>query len=235
MGFYLIHEGMLGSVIYARDKFLKNDGVLFPYLCKLYIAPCTLSSYFLHWSDVQGVQMNSFGIELRKLYAKKPKIMTIDSKNLLNDGSCAYEMLLKYITIDELEKISYKLLTCSRVDGMYQGICIWFDVVFPCMNKLYSKEIILSTAPDKPKTHWKQTVLLMQDDIEVEEGSPIFGMITLKKSSNNSRFYDIEFEILDPESENHPIPCHCYFTKCKIIKALSNKYDERDEKVELTD
>lgn len=30
MGFYLLHEGMLDSVIYARDKFLKPEGYLFP-------------------------------------------------------------------------------------------------------------------------------------------------------------------------------------------------------------
>lgn len=30
MGFYLLHEGMLDSVLYARDKFLKPTGSMFP-------------------------------------------------------------------------------------------------------------------------------------------------------------------------------------------------------------
>lgn len=30
MGFCLLYEGMLDSVLYARDIFLKNGGLLFP-------------------------------------------------------------------------------------------------------------------------------------------------------------------------------------------------------------
>lgn len=40
MGFYLLHEGMLDSVLSARDKFLKSDGYLFPNIAKIYVAPC---------------------------------------------------------------------------------------------------------------------------------------------------------------------------------------------------
>lgn len=40
MGFYLLHEGMLNSVLVARDKFLKPDGVLFPETAAIYVAPC---------------------------------------------------------------------------------------------------------------------------------------------------------------------------------------------------
>jgi predicted RNA methylase len=40
MGFYLLHEGMLDSVIYARDKFLKEGGYLYPESATIYMAPC---------------------------------------------------------------------------------------------------------------------------------------------------------------------------------------------------
>lgn len=45
MGFYLLHEGMLDSVIYARDKFLKPEGSMFPESATVYVAPCRF--YFL--------------------------------------------------------------------------------------------------------------------------------------------------------------------------------------------
>ena len=57
MGFYLVHEGMLDSVIVARDKFLKENGLLFPSIAKLYAAPCQLPSFFEFWEDVCGVKM----------------------------------------------------------------------------------------------------------------------------------------------------------------------------------
>ncbi|VEN43267.1 unnamed protein product [Callosobruchus maculatus] len=40
MGFYLLHEAMLNSVIEARNRFLKPDGLLFPESATLYSAPC---------------------------------------------------------------------------------------------------------------------------------------------------------------------------------------------------
>lgn len=39
MGFYLLHEGMLDSVLFARDMFLKNDGHMFPESAVVYVAP----------------------------------------------------------------------------------------------------------------------------------------------------------------------------------------------------
>lgn len=40
MGFYLLHEGMLDSVLFARDKFLNEGGEMFPETAVIYIAPC---------------------------------------------------------------------------------------------------------------------------------------------------------------------------------------------------
>lgn len=57
MGFYLFHEGMLDSVIVARDKFLKDDGLMFPSVAKIYTAPCQLPNFNEFWDDVFGVSM----------------------------------------------------------------------------------------------------------------------------------------------------------------------------------
>jgi protein arginine N-methyltransferase 1 len=38
MGYFLIFEGMLESVLYARDRYLKEDGLLFPNKCRIKIA-----------------------------------------------------------------------------------------------------------------------------------------------------------------------------------------------------
>lgn len=40
MGFYLLHEGMLDSVIFARDKFLRKGGHLYPDTAIIQCAPC---------------------------------------------------------------------------------------------------------------------------------------------------------------------------------------------------
>ncbi len=231
MGFYLLHEGMLDSVLLARDKFLKEDGMLFPSTCKLYVAPCSLPSLYARWNEVNGVKMSSFGTALRTSYSGKPKIATIPPQNLLTSGKCFFEIELKNAATEDLDNISYRLFCSSDFDGLYQGICIWFAVGFPCLNKASPVGITFSTSPDEPKTHWKQTVLVMPREMEVEQGDPVFGVLNLRRSATNPRFYDIEFEIVNPESEEHPLDCDCSFTRCKIIRALSSQYDERDEEM----
>lgn len=57
MGFYLVHEGMLDSVLFARDNFLREDGLLFPAIAKLYATPCELPSMYEFWDNVCGVNM----------------------------------------------------------------------------------------------------------------------------------------------------------------------------------
>lgn len=42
MGFYLLHEEMLDSVLHARDVHLKAGGKLFPEKAELWCAPCSL-------------------------------------------------------------------------------------------------------------------------------------------------------------------------------------------------
>lgn len=57
MGFYLVHEGMLDTVLFARDNFLKENGILFPSIAKLYASPCQLPSIYNFWDNVYGVTM----------------------------------------------------------------------------------------------------------------------------------------------------------------------------------
>jgi len=57
MGFYLVHEGMLDSVLFARDNLLHEDGLLFPSIAKLYASPCQLPSMYDFWNNVCGVSM----------------------------------------------------------------------------------------------------------------------------------------------------------------------------------
>lgn len=57
MGFYLVHEGMLDSVLFARDHFLREGGLLFPSVAKLYASPCQLPTMYKFWDDICGVSM----------------------------------------------------------------------------------------------------------------------------------------------------------------------------------
>jgi len=57
LSFYLIHEGMLDFVLFARDNFLHEDGLLFPSIAKSHVSPCQLPSMYEFWNNVCGVDM----------------------------------------------------------------------------------------------------------------------------------------------------------------------------------
>lgn len=41
MGYFLLFEGMLDSFIYARDKYLKPDGLILPNRCNISLVGCS--------------------------------------------------------------------------------------------------------------------------------------------------------------------------------------------------
>lgn len=71
---------------------------------------------------------------------------------------------------------------------------VYFDVIFGCLHK----PIRFSTGPHAQYTHWKQTVLYIDDVLTVQEGETISGHITCKPNAKNPRDLDIgltyEFE-----------------------------------------
>ena len=46
MGYFLLYESMFDSVLYARDKWLAEDGILMPNRAKMYIAVLDDEAYY---------------------------------------------------------------------------------------------------------------------------------------------------------------------------------------------
>uniref|UniRef100_A0A1B6DBT6 type I protein arginine methyltransferase n=1 Tax=Clastoptera arizonana TaxID=38151 RepID=A0A1B6DBT6_9HEMI len=218
MGFYLLHEGMLDSVLFARDNFLQSEGKLFPEECILYTAACQLEDFFPKWNDVCGVQMKSFGLKLRESYQGKPEITYINEEDLM----CVEQEIIRFnlnkINVTDLDHITEKFIIPASKDGNYQGICIWFDVLFPHSDDV--SPVVLSTSPWSPETHWKHTVIVLPIELEVEADEPLAWELELKRNNTFSRRYDLKLTMLDPEKEKHPSPCGCYYTKCMVIKTF---------------
>ncbi|KAH9643635.1 hypothetical protein HF086_006111 [Spodoptera exigua] len=199
MGFYLLHEGMLDSVLYARDRFLKDGGEIFPESAAIYIAPCSVSSMYDQWDNVYGVSMKSFSRELRTSKGSKPEILTIKPEDLLGTEEAL----------------------CASKNGFYQGLCLWFECNFPELpNSTGDSRTVLDTSPKSPPTHWKQTVIVLPDQLEVEEGEPIAFQLEMTRADATSRRYNLLMTMLDPETIEHPLPCSCHMTTCILAKTF---------------
>jgi protein arginine N-methyltransferase 1 len=46
MGYFLIYESMLDSVLYARNKWLREGGILLPNRAKMYVAALDDTEYY---------------------------------------------------------------------------------------------------------------------------------------------------------------------------------------------
>lgn len=105
------------------------------------------------------------------------------------------------------------------------GICLWFTVTYPAGT---TEPITLSTEPEEPSTHWKQTVIVLPNDVGIEKDAPIAYDLFLRRSTDNHRRYTIEVDLLDPSTVEHPEYCLCHFTKCILTRAMLSKYENDD-------
>lgn len=114
MGFYLLHEGMLDSVLYARDQFLAEDGNMFPESASIIVAPCSVPTHYDDWEDVTGVHMKSFGEQLRLQKSLKPEVTVLKQENLLHEGEVMCWLDLKDVTKGDLDELFYKDMIGER-------------------------------------------------------------------------------------------------------------------------
>ena len=56
------------------------------------------------------------------------------------------------------------------------GVVAWFDCEFSNLRNKFT----LSTSPYKKYTHWKQTILYTDKDIEVKKGEVLKGSIAVR-------------------------------------------------------
>ncbi len=82
MGYCLFYESMLETVLYARDKWLKPGGMLFPDKCSLSIVGIEDRQYKedkIHWWDnVYGFDMSC----LRDVAIREPLVDVVDPKQV---------------------------------------------------------------------------------------------------------------------------------------------------------
>ncbi|GAB1600857.1 protein arginine N-methyltransferase 1-like, partial [Argonauta hians] len=87
MGFYLLHESMLDSVLYARDKWLSPSGILLPSQANLYLSPVSMKQYhnehFSFWKDVYGLDFSAMIPLSLKKYFSDPLVELIKPDQLV--------------------------------------------------------------------------------------------------------------------------------------------------------
>uniref|UniRef100_A0A6B2L9Q5 type I protein arginine methyltransferase n=1 Tax=Arcella intermedia TaxID=1963864 RepID=A0A6B2L9Q5_9EUKA len=190
MGYFLLYESMLNTVIYARDHFLKEGGILMPDKANMYIAGIEDSEYkqdkVEFWDDVYGFNMSA----IKKMAYQEPLVDTVEANSQLTTASKFMSIDLNTVKVEELTFSKPFSCKVTRKDNMHAFLA-WFDVEFSRCHK----PVFISTAPSAPYTHWKQTVFYVHDILRVTPGEVINGVLTCSPNAKNPRDLDIQIEM----------------------------------------
>jgi protein arginine N-methyltransferase 1 len=133
MGYFLLYEAMLDCVLFARDKWLNPDGIMYPDRAVIYLAAIEDSDYkeekIGFWDDVYGVNMSTI-----KSWAMLEPLVDVVGKGLINTDHCPIlDIDLKTVTVQELDFSSEYTLNFRRNDRVH-GLTAWFDTMFSFSN-----------------------------------------------------------------------------------------------------
>ncbi|XP_017166411.1 protein arginine N-methyltransferase 8-B isoform X1 [Poecilia reticulata] len=190
MGYSLFYESMLNTVIFARDKWLKAGGLMFPDRASLYVLAIEDRQYKdfkIHWwENVYGFDMTC----IRNVAMKEPLVDVVDPKQVVTNSCLVKEVDIYTVKPDDLSFTSAFCLQSQRNDYVH-ALVTYFNIEFTKCHKKTG----FSTAPDAAYTHWKQTVFYLEDYLTVRRGEEITGSFTMKPNEKNIRDLDFTFEL----------------------------------------
>ncbi|OAL26225.1 hypothetical protein AYO22_04403 [Fonsecaea multimorphosa] len=205
MGYCLLYESMLDSVIYARDKYLAADGLMVPSHATLRIAPLADSdlkaSHIDFWRDVYGFDMTAM---LEKAH-EEALVRLADEKELAGESVAFLELDLHQTKVDDLTFTKPFRTTWKDGFKLLEGFVIWFDIFFNTsrsqgvpagMTAAEAKEkgvVSFSTGPHSEATHWQQGIFLIKNPVvEFGAGDTVAGEVTYLKKQGQERSLDID-------------------------------------------
>ncbi|KAI1911598.1 Nuclear SAM-dependent mono-and asymmetric methyltransferase [Ophidiomyces ophidiicola] len=210
MGYFLLYESMLDTVLYARDRYLVPDGKIFPDKATIYLGGIEDGEYkdekIGFWDNVYGFDYSP----MKEIALAEPLVDTVDLKALVTDPCPVITFDLYTVTPADLAFRAPFNLIAKRNDFIH-AIIAWFDIDFTACHK----QIRFSTGPHAKYTHWKQTVFYIKEVITIEENECVSGHLTNRPNEKNKRDLDIQIEYkFETPDENRYTQGSCEYKMC---------------------
>lgn len=190
MGYFLLYESMLDTVLFARDKWLVKDGIIFPDKAVMYVCGVedgqVKKDRMEFWGDVYGFDMSP----IKEIALREPVVDVVDAKAIVTNSVPILHLDILTCTKEDLAFSSPFKLLAHRNDYVH-GLVAYFECAFTQVHK----PIGFSTAPFCRYTHWKQTIFYLEDNLVICEGEEIAGEISCKPNNKNPRDLDIGLSI----------------------------------------
>lgn len=208
MGYCLLYEAMLPSVLYARDHYLKDGGLLIPSSATLWIAPIEDSEYVTdnidYWRDVYGFDMKA----MQENIYDEVRVQVMPSKVVCGTASPFRCLDLYKVTAEELVFTAEWTSQLTRQVDNLTGFLIWFDNFFAGSTSAYmpspdetpetwkkqTGDIAFTTGPFGKETHWRQGIMILppSESAALESGTKLSGTVTFATADSNKRALELE-------------------------------------------
>ncbi|GFR48908.1 hypothetical protein Agub_g10857, partial [Astrephomene gubernaculifera] len=191
MGYALLFETMLDTVLHARDRYLKPGGALLPDRAAIYIAGASSAAGGLgFWNDVYGFDMRPVAAAIAEAGQGQAVVLEVKKEHLVTSTACVKELDLCTMRSEDQDftadfRLEALPATTSQQQPQEQQqqqqqqgssgtspppqqvpqevgcIALWFDTAFSSRH-CAEHPVLLSTSPFAPPTHWAQTLLTLR-------------------------------------------------------------------------
>lgn len=206
MGYFLLYESMLDTVIYARDKYLRPEtGIMLPDKAVLFLAAIEDAAYKAEkidfWDNVYGFNMK----RIKDIAITEPIVDMVESRAVVSNAVPILVLDVRSCRKEDLTFQSRFSLKVARND-----FCHAFVAYFECGFTQIHKPIIFSTSPHAKYTHWKQTLFYLNEPLTVSSNDIIEGEISCAPNTKNSRDLDIAIKYA-LDGQHMCVECNQYY------------------------
>jgi len=215
MGYALLYENMLGSVLAARDKWLRPGGLMMPSHATIWCAPVTDEDRYddavRFWDDVHGIDMRVLAPAALKCAFAEPVVESFPPQGVMTWPVPLRRLDLATIAAADVLPWEGRFEAASLGRAPCHGLAVWFDVEFHSSASAKAAAALpaqplgrgaparvppaeaaprvrLGTGPDDPATHWMTTLLYVEQPRPTQQDGRICGALRMAPHAANERF-----------------------------------------------
>jgi type I protein arginine methyltransferase len=215
MGYGLLYESMLDSVIWARDRYLDPEaGLMVPSHATLRLAPLIdadelREEHLDFWNDVYGFDMGA----MREVAHADALVRTVPAAAVPVTSSPVLSLNLHTAVTSDLtfrHDFAFAWPSSSEppttTTATLDGFTLWFDIFFlksrtenlptpddEVATAIRRGNVAFSTSPFAQETHWQQVALLTREvEVGWEPGQLLRGSVGYQRKEGRGRSLEIE-------------------------------------------
>ena len=190
MGYFLLYESMLPSVLFARDRYLSDPSHCYPDVAVLYVAGMhdrrSQGEWIDWWKDVYGFDMSPLVTDADR--HRGSSVEAVQADDVVTSTSELKRFDVGTVRAEELDWSSSFDVRLKSADSI-DALVVHFDTLF---QRDATAAVTLTTSPTTPPTHWMQTVFRLHQSVAGEVGEGVAGVMDAKRLKRYVRGYAVQ-------------------------------------------